>query len=44
VILVDLRYVTSPVNTLVDLSEVTDVLFLYSVENFTTQDNMMWIK
>lgn len=44
VILIDLRYLTSPLDTLLDLNEVTDVLFLYSLENFTTQDNMMWIK
>ncbi len=44
VILIDLRYLTSPLDTLVDLDEVTDTLFLYSLENFTTQDNMMWIK
>ncbi len=37
VILVDLRYVpAAPLSTLIDLSEVTDVLFLYSTEVFTT--------
>jgi len=46
VILVDLRYITAPIDTYeqINLDEITDVLFLYSVENFTTLDNMMWIK
>lgn len=46
VILVDLRYITAPIDTYaqINFDEITDVLFLYSVENFTTLDNMMWIK
>jgi len=44
VILVDLRYVTAPVNTLVDMASVDEALFLYSLETFTTLDNMLWIK
>lgn len=46
VILVDLRYITAPIDAYeqINLDEITDVLFLYSVENFTTLDNMMWIK
>ena len=46
VILVDLRYITAPITSYeqINFDEITDVLFLYSVENFTTLDNMMWIK
>jgi hypothetical protein len=44
VILIDLRYVKAPIDTLVNMEEITNVLFLYSFENFSTQDNMMWIK
>ncbi len=43
VILVDLRYVSRPVSSLIDMSEVDDVLFLYSTETFTTLDNMVWL-
>ena len=36
VILVDPRYINAPLSTLVDLSEVTDTLFLFSTEVMTT--------
>ncbi len=43
VILVDLRYVTSPISTLIDTDEIDEVLFLYSTETFTTLDNMVFL-
>lgn len=50
IVLVDLRYVRERADTLIPRvtgSEIGDfdcILFLYSTETFTTQNNMIWIK
>ena len=50
IVLVDLRYVKVKIDVLlknvlgVQVSDFDKALFLYSMDTFTTQDNMLWIK
>ena len=44
VILVDLRYYRSPVSELCAAEQVDDVLVCYSIGNFMTDSNIVWLK
>ncbi len=50
IVLVDLRYVREKVDVLLErtlgeeLSDFDEFLFLYSVDTFTTESNMLWLK
>ena len=44
VILVDLRYYKEPVSELVSAEGITDVLICYSLNNFLTDSNIVWLR
>lgn len=44
VILVDLRYYKNPVSELLTQENVTDVLVCYSIGNFLTDTNLIWLR
>ena len=44
VVLVDLRYYKKPVSELYAQQDFTDVLVCYSLGNFMTDNNLIWLK
>ena len=44
IIMVDLRYYTSPVSALIENEEIDRVLVLYSIDNLATDTNLGWLQ
>lgn len=44
VVLVDLRYYKKPVSALLEAEEFTDILVCYSIGNFLTDTNLIWLR